>query len=434
MTGHIGWLPTALAVVGLIASLGVAVVRPPRVREVYVAVPFALALLAVHGVGGHAAAREVRDLLPVVLFLVAVLVLARVCGAEGLFEAIGDLARRRSRSQPRRLLLLVVGVASLTTAILSLDTTVVLLTPVVVAIVRRTGVGAAPFLLVTVHLANSASLLLPVSNLTNLLALQHSGLDFLTFTARMALPWLAALAVEYAAVRIGYRRQLSPVPAAGTGASTAGGAGPTGAETSQPPEPHVPRLALAVVLATLVGFAVTGPLGVQPVWVAAAGALALGVPALARRRLGGREVLEAAGLDFAVFVVAIAVIVLALAGGPLGRALAAILPTGSSWADLLLLAVIATVVANVVNNLPATLLLLALLPTGVGVLPVLAVLIGVNVGPNLSYPGSLATLLWRRALPASLRPTTAEFSLLGLVTVPVIVVAAVTLLWLPGRL
>lgn len=284
-----GWDPTVLALVGLFASLGVAVTRPARIREAWVAVPFALAVLAVHGVSPTAATREVRDLLPVVLFLVAVLVLARVCAAEGLFEAIGELARRSSRSDPHRLLLIVVAVAALTTTILSLDTTVVLLTPVVVATVRRAGLTAAPFLLVTVHLANSASLLLPVSNLTNLLALQHTGLDFVTFAARLALPWLCAVTVEYVAVRWTHRRDLvAAEPRVRPDTTAAVGA------TDGPGTP-IPRFALVVVLATLVGFAVTGPLGVAPVWVAAAGALVLAVPALTGRRVGARELATAAG-------------------------------------------------------------------------------------------------------------------------------------------
>lgn len=444
---HTGWATTVLALVGLLAALGVAVVRPPRVREAWVAVPFALTLLAVHGVTGSAARHETADLLPVVLFLVAVLVLARVCEAAGLFEAIGDVVRRRAHGNPRRLLVFVVVFAALTTAILSLDTTVVLLTPVVVAVVRRARTGAAPYLLVTVHLANSASLLLPVSNLTNLLALHQAGLDFVSFTARMALPWLAALAVEYTAVRIGFRRLLTSTPGNGSSPATPdggadGGDGGDGADRGsgdgRPGEDAapipVPRFALVVVLATLAGFAVTGPLGVQPVWVAAAGALVLTVPALRRRQLTAEDVVSAAGLDFAVFVLAIGVLVLGLTGGPLGRGLAGILPTGSGWVDLLALAAVAAVVALLVNNLPATLLLLGLLPGGAGALPVLAVLIGVNVGPNLAYPGSLATLLWRRALPVDLRPTLRQFTVLGLVTVPAVLLAAVTGLWLSGRL
>jgi len=426
VTAQSGWGPTVVALVGLVGALAVAVLRPPRVREAVVAVPFALALLAVGGVSWPAARHEVAGLLPVVGFLVAVLVLARVCAAEGLFEAVGDLARRRSRGDPQRLLLLVVAVAALTTAILSLDTTVVLLTPVVVAIVRRSRVGAGPYLLVTVHLANSASLLLPVSNLTNLLAMRQGGLDFVSFAARMALPWLAALAIEYAAVRIGYRRVF-----AAARSDVAGAPVDSDGASDAPPVP-VPRFALTVVLATLAGFAVTGPLGVQPVWVATAGAVVLTVPALRRHRVDARAVASAAGVDFAIFVLAIGVLVLGLAVGPLGRALASVLPTEPGWLDLLALAAIAAVVSNLVNNLPATLLLLGLLPAGAGVLPVLAVLVGVNVGPNLAYPGSLATLLWRRALPADLRPSLREFTLLGVVTVPLVLVAAVTGLWLSG--
>lgn len=451
MTAHSGWGPTVLALVGLVGALTVAVLRPPRVREAVVAVPFAGAVLAVGGVSWPAARHEVAGLLPVVGFLVAVLVLARVCAAEGLFEAIGDLARRRSQGDPQRLLVLVVAVAALTTAILSLDTTVVLLTPVVVAIVRRSRVGAGPYLLVTVHLANSASLLLPVSNLTNLLAMRQGGLDFVSFTARMALPWLAALAIEYAAVRIGYRGVLAagrpevagapvvgapvdnaPVDNAPVASASVDDASVDGDAASDAPPVPVPRFALTVVLATLAGFAVTGPFGVQPVWVAMAGAVVLTIRALRRHHVDARAVASAAGIDFAVFVLAIGVLVLGLAVGPLGRALASVLPTGSGWLDLLALAAIAAVVSNVVNNLPATLLLLGLLPAGVGVLPVLAVLVGVDVGPNLAYPGSLATLLWRRALPADLRPSLREFTVLGVVTVPLVLVAAVTGLWLSG--
>ena len=89
-------------------------------------------------------------------------------------------------------------IASVTTAVLSLDATVVLLTPVVFATAARLEVRARPHVYACTHLANSASLLLPVSNLTNLLAFAASGLAFGHFAALMAVPWLAAIGVEYA--------------------------------------------------------------------------------------------------------------------------------------------------------------------------------------------------------------------------------------------
>src|SRR5581483_7270984 len=102
---------------------------------------------------------------------------------------------------PSRLLAAVVVLASVTTALLSLDTTVVLLTPVVVASVRHTEAPPRPALYATAHLANSASLLLPVSNLTNLLAYAVVSVSFTRFAALMALPWLLSIAVEWVGTR-----------------------------------------------------------------------------------------------------------------------------------------------------------------------------------------------------------------------------------------
>ena len=87
------------------------------------------------------------------------------------------------------------------TAVLGLDATVVLLTPVVLTTVARLRLRAKPHAYACTHLANSASLLLPVSNLTNLLAFRASGLCFARFGAIMALPWLAAIAVEWIVLR-----------------------------------------------------------------------------------------------------------------------------------------------------------------------------------------------------------------------------------------
>ena len=101
----------------------------------------------------------------------------------------------------------------ITTAVLSLDATVVLLTPVILTTVRRLGVRGAPHVYATAHLSNSASLLLPVSNLTNLLAFQASGLTFLGFAGLMTAPWLVCIAVEYGVFRVFFRRDLDePAP------------------------------------------------------------------------------------------------------------------------------------------------------------------------------------------------------------------------------
>ena len=136
---------------------------------------------------------------------------------------------------------------------------------------------------------------------------------------------------------------------------------------------------------------------------------------------------------FLIFVLGLGVIVAAAGLHGLTAAVRDVVPSGGALPDLLLIASISAVTANVVNNLPATLILVPV-TAGRGPGPVLAVLIGVNVGPNLTPVGSLATLLWRRVLAAEgIRYPSREFTALGLMTVPPAIVLATALLWLGLR-
>ncbi|KAE8763307.1 SLC13 family permease [Georgenia thermotolerans] len=405
-------MQTVVVVALLVAVLGFAVARPRGLPEAVAAVPAAVAVVALGAVTPAGAWAEVRALLPVVAFLVAVLVLAHLCDAEGLFDAAGAAMARVAGGRPQRLLVAVFVTASLVTAVLSLDATVVLLTPVVFATAAGAGVRPKPFVYACTHLANSASLWLPVSNLTNLLALRASGLTFARFAAVMALPWLAVIAVEYVVLRRFFAVDLA-----------------LRAPREAPRAAPVSRGTVALVLVTLAAFVLAAVLGVEPAWAAAGGAAVLAVRALARRRTGPAALLGAANLPFAVFVLALGVVVSAVVRGGLGDVVAAALPHGTAFLPLLGTAALAAVLANLLNNLPAVLLLLPLVAPVGGAAAVLAVLVGVNVGPNLTYVGSLATLLWRRVLRAhDVEPGLWEFSRLGLVSVPAGLVAGVAAL------
>lgn len=142
------------------------------------AVPAAAVVLGTGVISLDQARADAERLGPVIGFLAAVLVLAQLCEDEGLFRACGGWMARTAEGRPRRLLAAVFVLASVITAVLSLDAAVVLLTPVVFATATRLGARPRPHVYACTHLANTASVLLPVSNLTNLLVFAASGLSF----------------------------------------------------------------------------------------------------------------------------------------------------------------------------------------------------------------------------------------------------------------
>jgi arsenical pump membrane protein len=352
----------------------------------------------------------VRELAPTVGFLAAVLVFGHLCAEAGVFDYLGERAARASGGVPRRLLAVVVALAAVITATLTLDATVVLLTPVVLATTARLRVPARPHVYACARLANSGSLLLPVSNLTNLLAFGASGLSFGRFAALMSLPWLAVGGAEWWSLRTFFRRDLRP------DAEPIGGA-----------PRRTPRYALGVFATTVALFVVTSSVHVAPAWAALAGCVALLIPRLALRDVRAARLIVEASPGFCAFVFALAVVVDGVTRNGLGDVLRHVTPGGDSLLAVLAIAAVAAVLANVLNNLPAT---LALVPVvGAHPLGVLAVLLGVNIGPNATYPGSLATLLWRRQLPDPDKPRAAQFHALGLLTVPPLLALAAVGLW-----
>ncbi|WP_078651421.1 arsenic transporter [Streptomyces xylophagus] len=406
-------LAETLSVVLLVAVLVWAVVRPFGWPEAVLAVPAAGIAVATGAISLDHARAEAERLGPVVGFLAAVLVLAHFCDVEGLFRTCGAWMAEWAKGSPSRLLTAVFALASAITAVLSLDATIVLLTPVVFATASRMGVRPKPHVYACTHLSNTASLLLPVSNLTNLLAFAASGLSFTRFAGLMVLPWLVAIGAEYLVFRKFFARDLA-----------AAAPSPTSGDT-----PELPVFALATVACTLAGFVLTSAVGIDPAWAAFAGALVMAGRALLRRQATPLTVVRAAAPSFLAFVLALGIVVRAVVDNGLSDALGHVLPGGTGIAALLGIAALAAVLANLINNLPAVLVLLPLTAQA-GPGAVLAVLLGVNIGPNLTYAGSLATLLWRRIVHQHEHDVDIkEFTKLGLLAVPSALVPAVVALW-----
>ncbi|PXW32391.1 UNVERIFIED_CONTAM: arsenite efflux membrane protein ArsB [Williamsia faeni] len=411
-----------VAVVLMVAALGLAVWRPRGLSEAAVAVPAAVLAVAVGVVEPHRAWDELRELSSTVLFLAALLVISYACSALGVFDWVArTIAHRASppgggnHRSGHRLFGLVFAAAAITTAALSLDATVLLLTPVLLSMTSALRVPARPHSYATVTLANSASTLMPVSNLTNLLAFTATGLGFVEFTVLMALPWVVTLIVEFGLFCWYFRNDLEVPP---------------GPDVLDEPGP-TPRAPLIVLSATLAAFGVSSLIGIEPVWCAVAGALAMACLALRGRACTVGRLAMSAQPGFLLFVCALGVLVAGISDGEIGSRLADLLPDDTGLVDLLIVAGVAAIVSNVINNIPATLLMLAALGSGAPAALILAMLLGVNIGPSLTYLGSLANLLWRNLVNKhGHHVKVAEFTAVGLVTVPLTLVSSVVALWL----
>lgn len=340
---------------------------------------------------------------PILLFVVAITVVTELAAEAGVFTVLAQQTARWGRGRAWVLWLLVVVVAALSTIFLSLDTTAVLLTPVVIVMARHAGLNPLPFALTTVWMANAGSLLLPVSNLTNLLA-QHAMGDPTpaAFAALMLAPALVAMIVPMVVVFVIARRSLLVRYETG--------------EEDGIEDPVLFWISGAVVVA-LVPLLVSG----LPVWLPTSiAAVVLGLVFLVRRR----QVLRFGLVPWQLVLLAsgLFLFIEALHAAGLATLMATVSGTGESPLALLRLSLTGLVGANAIDNLPAY---LALEPVADTPARLAALLIGVNAGPLITPWASLATLLWHQRLTSfDVEIRWSRYMLLGLIVAPVTVVLA----------
>jgi arsenical pump membrane protein len=352
----------------------------------------------------HDAHAVVDRVAPILLFLAAVTVVAELADAAGVFDVAAHVAAGLGRGRVLALWLLVVVLATATTVVLSLDTTAVLLTPVVLALASQLDLAPLPFAMTTVWLANTASLLLPVSNLTNLLAVGRLHWSATTYARHTWPAAVAAVAVTVAVLFAWHRRELS------------GG-------YAVPRRPSIPdRLTFWLATSVCVLLGILFVAGV-PYWAAAtAGAVLLGLAFAWRQR--DKLAWSLLPLPLVVTTLGLFFVVQAAETHGLARVLRdSVGSGGTGFAGLLRVAGVGAAGSNIVNNLPAY---LAIEPAVASSHPrLLALLIGSNLGPLLTVWGSLATLLWRERCKArDVHVSWGRFLLEGLTLVPLLLLAS----------
>ncbi len=418
---------TLLGLGVFLTVMALVIARPRGLNEAWPAAAGAGALLALHLLTLVDLVAVVRETAAVLLFLAGMTVISTVLELAGVFAWAASYAVKASGGNGRRLLVNVFLLGALVTALLSLDVTVVILTPIVYATVVALEIDPLPYLYACTFVANTGSLIFPMSNLTNLLVVNRLDVPFWRFVFLMAAPNFVSVAANIVIFLWLFRNRLPRrLP-----------------ETASSLDPILPtrpffRWAAALLALVLGGLFVSG-LAEWPLWpVALAGAAALVLVARVAGSAETRMIVRGTPWLLFLFVAAMAAVVRGVEHAGLTQGLARLVlsqPDGSVG-QFAVTAGIAALGANLFNNIPMTLVMLAVLArtarAWAGGL-VAATLIGVNIGPALTTAGSLATILWLSLVRRQgVEVPALEYLRVSAITVPLVLAVALAVLALGG--
>ncbi|WP_010096651.1 arsenic transporter [Burkholderia ubonensis] len=376
----LAWLISALATAGVIA-------RPFGWPEATWAVSGALLLVAFGLLPVHPALDAVAKGGDVYLFLTGMMLLSEVARREGLFDWVATRVVNLAQGSPRRLFALVYLVGAVTTIFLSNDATAVVLTPAVFAAARRAKADPMPLLYICAFVANAASFVLPISNPANLVLYGSCMPSLGVWLAHFAIPSVASIACTYLMLRITQRHALQGRCASGLPVRPLTGGG------------RIALVGIAVTAVALMAVSVTDrPLGLP---TAVAGVVTAAC-VLYRDRAACMPIVRAISWSVLPLVAGLFVVVEALDRTGAVRVLAGLLRELTSGGEQTAAAASGFAIAlasNLINNLPAGLIASSTIDAAGSPQTVIdAILIGVDLGPNLSVTGSLATILWLAAI------------------------------------
>ncbi len=402
------WIIAAVATAGVI-------LRPFDWPEAIWAVSGAVLIAALRLLSPHDAWTGIAKGTDVYLFLTGMMLLAEIARQEGLFDWLAAIAAKRANGSAPRLFLLIYGVGTIVTIFLSNDATAVVLTPAVAAAVKTAKAEKPlPYLLICAFIANAASFVLPISNPANLVIYGNHMPPLLQWLPRYALPSVLSIVVTYLMLRFTQRGVLTQTIAADV------------------PVPNLPRggkaAALGIVLtamALLVSSAFNIQLGLP---TALAGSLTT-LAVLFNEKKAPWIVLK--GLSWGVLPLVAGLFVLVEGLGKTGliEMISTLLHDSAQRSAAWTAFIAGTGIAfagNLMNNLPAGLIAgTAVQSAHVPDQVTSAILIGVDLGPNLSVTGSLATILWLTALRREGQSVSAwTFLKLGFLVMPPALVLA----------
>jgi arsenical pump membrane protein len=415
-----------LGVLIFAATLALIMIRPFRLGEAAIALGGG-ALMVLTGV--VAPLESVRLLLGqwnIYGFFLGLMVISAIADGAGVFDALANRAARVAGGSSLRLYLAIFAVGVCITTFLSNDATALILTPVVYALVTRLRLPVLPFMFACTFIADTASFLLPVSNPINILVLNTFGANLGEFLRYLALPALVCIALNIGLFTLIFRRSL---PARYDLAAL----------TDVSPDRGYLRAVLSVLALIAVGYVIASALGLPLALVALGGSLLLLACAAWSRHIEWNRWRHDISWSIFVFISGMFVLVRGVENlgltSALGHALLGLAGTGQLGA-VALTAGTTALGANLINNVPMALVMISAIH-GISATPatrtgmIFAVILGADLGPNLTTVGSLATILWVLILRRKgLEISTVQYLKLGLAVVPVMLAFGVLVIWL----
>jgi arsenical pump membrane protein len=389
-------------------SIAGVILRPWRLPEAIWAVLGAAALTAFSLISTSDALLAIRKGTDVYLFLTGMMVLAEFARHEGLFDWLAAYAVRRSQGSARRLFVLVYGVGTIVTVFLSNDATAVVLTPAVHAATKHAKAKPLPYLFICAFIANAASFVLPISNPANLVVFGTHMPSLGSWLSQFGIASIASILITYGVLRFTQKGALT---------------GDIDSDVELPVLSVGGRLVAGGIVVTAILLLIASSLDWQlglPTFVAG---LTTGIVILVRERAAPWPVIKEISWSVLPLVAGLFVLVQGVEGtgllAPLGQFIAS-RAAQAPGSTALAAGGITAIVCNLVNNLPLALIAGTLATGSHFSAPIKgAMLIGVDLGPNLSVTGSLATILWLVALRREGQEISArQFLALGVLVMP----------------
>lgn len=407
-------------------TFGLMVFRPRGIKEGVAGALGALMMILAGLVSYKDIIDVLRDTGGILVMLLAMMIISIIVDEAGFFHWAANHSVRLAKGNGRRLFLNTFIMGTIITTIISNDATALIITPIVFSFVSLLGINPIPFLLACTFIADTASLSLPVSNLTNLLVYHQMELSFIPYILAMALPTLVAIVINYLVFYLIFKKEI-PINY-------------VEAISEDNPIKHkgffwVSTIGLFLIV---IGYVIGSWLNVPLVYIALIGASLLMLAGRYFKQIEEKQILSQVSWSVLIFVVGMFIVVRGIQNTGLPQLVGNLIikqSDGSLLKAILYTAGGTALGSNVINNVPMDMMMISVLrsvPIEGWTTPLAySTILGAGLGPNLTIIGSLATMLWLGTIRRKgVNITPWQYMKVGLLTAPLMIFVSSLALWI----